>query len=99
MYWVTHTNVIVWVISPNGVEVKTVFLPEVAVIDKVAKLVGSITTSSRPFDDKSAPGAAYLSHKAFFQIPRAKANTHCPARVSCHTALRSARRRGDRVVS
>ena len=56
MYWVTHTNVIVWVISPNGVEVKTVFLPEVAVIDKVAKLVGSITTSSRPFDE-NLPGS------------------------------------------
>jgi CHAT domain-containing protein len=42
LYWVTHTNVVVWVISPRGMEVKTVFLPEEAVILKVDRLVESI---------------------------------------------------------
>ncbi len=79
MYWVTHTNVIVWVISPNGVEVKTVFLPEVAVIDKVAKLVRSITTNNQPFDEKSArelhtylikPFSKYLTQKQVLIVPQ-----------------------------
>lgn len=52
-YWVTSTNVVVWVVSPAGMEVKTVFLPEVAVQDKVEKLRESIG-SEQPYDDISA---------------------------------------------
>lgn len=54
LYWVTHTNVVVWVISPQGVDVKTVFLPEVAVIDKVGRLAESIRTAARSFDRVAA---------------------------------------------
>lgn len=54
MFWVTHTNVLVWVVAPQGMEVKTVFLPEVAVIDKVASLTESIRSPNQPFDEKAA---------------------------------------------
>ena len=36
-YWVTQTNVVVWAISPAGVEVKTVFLPEPALVEKIRR--------------------------------------------------------------
>lgn len=54
LYWVTHTNVLVWLVGAQSVEIKTVFLPEVAVIDKVGKLVESIRTPNQPFDEVSA---------------------------------------------
>jgi len=53
-YWVTHTNVVVWIISPQSMEIRTVFLPEVAVIQKVSKLVESIRTTGRPYDQTAA---------------------------------------------
>jgi CHAT domain-containing protein len=52
LFWVTHTNVIAWVISPEDLEVKAVFLPEVAVIDKVKKITTSIR--NKKFDNTSA---------------------------------------------
>lgn len=54
LYWVTHTNVVVWVISPQGMDIKTVFLPEVAVINKVDRLVKSIRTPNRSYDRTAA---------------------------------------------
>lgn len=54
LYWVTPTNVVVWVVSPKGVDVKTVFLPEVAVVDKVGKLRDSLKTKNQAFDAASA---------------------------------------------
>ncbi len=71
-YWITHTNVIVWVISPQGMDVKTVFLPEVAVNDKVNRVVNSIKSEHAIFDERSArelytyliaPFVNHLSHK------------------------------------
>jgi CHAT domain-containing protein len=53
-YWVTHTNVVVWAISPEGVEVKTVFLPEPALVEKVRRVVQSARTPNQPFDAKAA---------------------------------------------
>jgi CHAT domain-containing protein len=79
LYWVTPTNVIVWVVSPNGVAVKTVFLPEVAVVEKVSKLRNSSQSISQVFDEKSArelhtylikPFAKYLNQKRFVVIPQ-----------------------------
>jgi CHAT domain-containing protein len=79
LYWVTPTNVIVWVVSPNGVTVKTVFLPEVAVVDKVSKLRNSSQSISQVFDEKSAkelhtylikPFANYLNQKQVVVIPQ-----------------------------
>jgi len=54
LYCVTPVNVVVWVVSPIGVEVKTVFLPEIAVVDKVSKLLDSFRAIGQAFDDKSA---------------------------------------------
>jgi CHAT domain-containing protein len=79
LYWITHTNVVVWVVSPEGVEVKTVLLPEVAVIDKVSRLLDSVKTKDQEFDEKSAkelyaylikPFAKFLSHKQVVIIPQ-----------------------------
>lgn len=79
LYWVTHTNVLVWVVGPQSVEVKTVFLPEVAVIDKVGKLVESIRTPNQPFDEVSArelhtylikPFSKHLREKQVLIIPQ-----------------------------
>lgn len=54
LYWVTPTNVIVWVVSSRGTEVRSVFLPEVAVIDKVGRVVDSARSPDRPFDETAA---------------------------------------------
>jgi len=79
LYWVTPTNVIVWVVSPKGVTVKTVFLPEAAVVDKVSKLRNSSQSISQAFDEKSAkelhtylikPFANYLDQKQVVIIPQ-----------------------------
>ncbi len=79
LYWVTPTNVVVWVVSPKGAEVKTVFLPEAAVVDKVSKLRESSKTAGRAFDDKAAkelhaylikPFAHYLNRDQVVIIPQ-----------------------------
>ena len=79
LYWVTTTNVVVWVISPQGVDVKTVFLPEVAVIDKVSKLLDTVKSNKPTFDDKTSkelyaylikPFAKYLTQKQVMIIPQ-----------------------------
>lgn len=79
LYWVTHTNLVVWVVSPKGIEVKTVFLPEVAVIDKVSRLIDSVKTKNQAFDEKSAkelyaylikPFAKYLTQNQAVIIPQ-----------------------------
>jgi CHAT domain-containing protein len=79
LFWVTHTNVVVWVVSPEGMDVKTVFLPEVAVVDKVGKLVGSVRSMGRPFDEESArelhtylikPFSKYLMHEQVLIVPQ-----------------------------
>ena len=79
LYWVTHTNVVVWVISPQGMDVKTVFLPEVAVIDKVDRLVKSIRTANQHYDRTAArelhtyliqPFADHLKGKQVLIVPQ-----------------------------
>jgi len=79
LFWVTHTNVVGWVVSPEGVDVKTVFLPEVAVIDKVSKLVASARSMGQAFDEESArelhtylikPFSKYLMHKQILIVPQ-----------------------------
>jgi CHAT domain-containing protein len=48
IYWTTATNVIVWLIAPSGAsEVRTVFLPEVVLNDRVRRVV----TSAQRVDD------------------------------------------------
>ncbi|KPA19290.1 conserved hypothetical protein, secreted [Candidatus Magnetomorum sp. HK-1] len=78
LFWVTHTNVIVWVVSPKGIEVKTVFLPEVAVIDKVMKITDSASKRTKIFDEISArelhtylikPFSKYLTQEQLIIIP------------------------------
>jgi CHAT domain-containing protein len=52
LYWVAQTNVIVWAISPESMEVKTVFLPEAVVVDKVRRIMNS--TTKQRFDATAA---------------------------------------------
>jgi len=79
LYWVTHTNVLVWVVSSDKVEVKTVFLPEVALVDKVRKLVDSLQSAQKEFDRTSAkelyayllaPFMEYLNAENIIVIPQ-----------------------------
>ena len=49
-FWVTPTNTVVWVISQHGMEIKTVFLPDYVVADKVGRVVDSMRNPNRPFD-------------------------------------------------
>ena len=79
LYWVTPTNVVVWAVSPKGIDVKTVFLPEVVVVDKASRLRDSIRTSNQPFDDKVAkelyayligPFASHLKQNRVIIIPQ-----------------------------
>lgn len=53
-YWVTRSNVVVWAVSPKGMEVKTVFLPEEVVIEKVRRVTRSASTANQPFDAEAA---------------------------------------------
>jgi CHAT domain-containing protein len=66
-------------VSPKGVEVKTVFLPEVAVVDKVSRLRDSSKTTGQAFDEKTArelyaylikPFANYLNQDQAVIIPQ-----------------------------
>ncbi len=54
LYWATPTNVLLWVISPAGETVKTVFLPEPALLDKVGRLSESARSPDRDFDVTAA---------------------------------------------
>ncbi len=79
-YWVTHANVIVWVITPEQHQVRAVFLPEVAVIHKVKKLRASLKSGpAGVFDTTSArelhtylikPFLKHLSHRQVIIIPQ-----------------------------
>lgn len=78
LYWVTHTNVIVWVISDTGMDIKTVFLPEVALLDKVNKLQASSLSKDTKFDEQTArelhtylikPFAKYLNREQLVVVP------------------------------
>lgn len=48
-YWVTSTNVLVWVISPEDTEVKTVFLPQSVLAAKVELIVNSIRDPQKDY--------------------------------------------------
>lgn len=54
LYWATPSNVLVWVISPAGEAVKTVFLPEPALLDKVGRLSEGARRADRDFDTTAA---------------------------------------------
>ena len=54
LYWVTATNILVWIVAPDAMEIKTVFLPEVALTDKVERLVRSVRTADEPLDERAA---------------------------------------------
>ena len=49
LYWVTPTNVLVWFLSPEGMEVKTVFLPEPVLNAKIDTLVASVQGPDNDF--------------------------------------------------
>jgi CHAT domain-containing protein len=54
LYWTTQANVLVWVITPTTMTVKTVFLPDVALNDKVNRLTESVRQSNVEYDQKAA---------------------------------------------
>jgi len=54
LYWVTPTNVLVWFLSPEGTEIKTVFLPESVLNGKVEALVASLQGPDGGFAMKEA---------------------------------------------
>ncbi len=54
LYWVTPTSVVVWALSPGAMEIRTVFLPEVALSEKVARLVASVRSPDAAFDRQAA---------------------------------------------
>jgi CHAT domain-containing protein len=68
LYWVMPTNFVVWVVSPKGISVKTVFLPEAVVADKVNKLRNSLTSSGQAFDTTSAKELHTYLIKPFAQF-------------------------------
>ncbi|HYS91655.1 MAG TPA: CHAT domain-containing protein [Bradyrhizobium sp.] len=60
LYWTTATNVVVWIVSPSGdSEVRTVFLPEMVLNDRVQRMV----TSARKPDD-----AGHIDEQAAQQL-------------------------------
>ena len=79
LYWVTPANVVVWLISPTGSEVKTVFLPEPVLTAKVQALVSSVQAASRDFARTAAealytyllaPFAAHLKEGRLLVVPQ-----------------------------
>jgi CHAT domain-containing protein len=59
MYWVTPVNVVVWNIAPALSEVKTVFLPEAAVVAKIARLRESVSSPGQSGLDTVAARELY----------------------------------------
>lgn len=78
LYWITPTNVVVWVIHPQGLQVKTVFLPEVVLAQKVSRLVASVRMPRQAFDEQTArilhtyllkPFEPFLTGKQVIVVP------------------------------
>ena len=80
LYWTTPTNVLVWVVAPGVSEVRTVFLPEAVLRDRVRRVA---TTSRQPnpggIDQQAArqlflylvaPFERWLSTPRFMIIPQ-----------------------------
>lgn len=53
-YWCTYANVVVWVVGPNGSDVRTVFLPQHVLAEKVARIARSVENGDQPFDETAA---------------------------------------------
>jgi CHAT domain-containing protein len=53
-YWCTYTNVIVWVIGPHGSDVRTVFLPQHVLAEKIRRVVRSADNGGQAFDEATA---------------------------------------------
>ena len=53
-YWCTYTNVVVWVVGPSGSDVRTVFLPQHVLAEKVAHVARSAENGDQPFDETAA---------------------------------------------
>ena len=79
LYWVTRTNVLVWAIGPSSMTVKTVFLPEVEVIEKVNAVLGSASKPGSPLEELPAkqlyaylvaPFADYFSTTHTLLVPQ-----------------------------
>ena len=79
LYWVTPANVVVWLISPTGSEVKTVFLPEPVLTAKLEALVSSVRAQNRDFARTTAeelytyllaPFAGHLANGRLLVIPQ-----------------------------
>ena len=78
-YWITHTNVLTWVISPEGIDIKTVFLPETALHKKIKDLAISVDSPFKNIDKKTstelytyliAPFKHLLNHKQLIIVPQ-----------------------------
>ncbi len=54
LYWCTYTNVVVWVVGPNGSDVRTVFLPQHVLAEKVGRVARSAENADQPFDEAAA---------------------------------------------
>lgn len=59
LYWVTPTNIVVWVITPDHTEVKTVFLPEVVLSDKIQKVCDTIGDNHKEKFDTNSSGELF----------------------------------------
>jgi CHAT domain-containing protein len=53
-YWCTFTNLIVWVVGPHGSDVRTVFVPQHVLAEKIRRLIRSTENGDQPFDEATA---------------------------------------------
>ena len=56
LYWTTNANVIVWIVGPRGSDVRSVFLPQSVLAEKIGRVVASSAGSNgqQPFDETAA---------------------------------------------
>ena len=54
LYWCTYTNVVVWVVGPHDIDVRTVFLPQHVLAEKVSRVARSAENGNQPFDETAA---------------------------------------------
>jgi CHAT domain-containing protein len=54
LYWSTYTNVVVWVVGPQGSYVRTVFIPQAVLTEKIRRIARSAEDDRQPFDEAAA---------------------------------------------
>ncbi len=54
LYWTTPTAVVAWYVGPHGSQVRSIFLPEEVLADKIDRVLATSVDDSQAFDETAA---------------------------------------------